>query len=282
MTPANARLITDAMAKGVNLVLLTSMRQPQAVLALTARLKSGGYQVAAVVLASDRDQSRQATLTRYDLARSAGDVARFIPAAYHDRAYDALRESLARIERERAVDRIQLVARDGRQLYANQINADRWVREPKAMNVLDDFRERRLTARELAHSALRWQTLVQRLASDPSVPREVASQAITWRDEATARAERDPEAKQLIAWGYEAESFRTMNRYQFLREFPQHAKAVERLDEAISYAESNFEHESDRERFVVQTRERLAERIAEGRFASPDRTQVKERGAKTR
>ncbi len=29
-----------------------------------------------------------------------------------------------------------------------------------------------------------------------------------------------------------------------LREFPQHAKAVERLDEAISYAESNFEHES--------------------------------------
>ena len=73
-----------------------------------------------------------------------------------------------------------------------------------------------------------------------------------------------------------------MNRYQFLREFPQHAKAVERLDEAISYAESTFEHESDRERFVVQTRERLAERIAEGRFASPDRTQVKERGAKTR
>jgi Tfp pilus assembly protein PilP len=67
-----------------------------------------------------------------------------------------------------------------------------------------------------------------------------------------------------------------------LREFPQHAKAVERLDEAISYAESTFEHESDRERFVVQTRERLTERIAEGRFASPDRTRVKERGAKTR
>ncbi len=120
------------------------------------------------------------------------------------------------------------------------------------------------------------------MTSDPSVPREVASQAITWRDEATARAERDPEAKQLIAWGYEAESFRTMNRYQFLREFPQHAKAVERLDEAISYAESNFGHASDRERFVVQTRERLAERIAEGRFASLDRTQVKERSAKTR
>ncbi len=73
-----------------------------------------------------------------------------------------MRESLARIESERAVDRIQLVPRDGRQLYANQIDADRWLREPKAMNVLDDFRERRLTARELAHSALRWQTLVQR------------------------------------------------------------------------------------------------------------------------
>jgi hypothetical protein len=277
-----ARLTIDAIANGVNLVFVTSMRQPQAALALATRLKSTGYEVAAVVLASDRDQSRQATLTLYDLGRSAGDAPRFVPAAYHDDAYDRLRESLARIEAERTVDRVQLVARDGRQLYANQSDGERWLREPKATYVLDDFRERRLTARELADSALRWRTLVQRLASDPTVPREVASQAITWRNEATAKAEGDPEAKQLLAWGQEAESFKTMNRHQFLREFPQHAKAVERLEEAISYAEKTFEDTANRERFIAQARDRLAERIAEGRYAAPHRPQTKERGSKAR
>lgn len=73
-----------------------------------------------------------------------------------------------------------------------------------------------------------------------------------------------------------------MNRYQFMREFPQHAKAVERLDEAIRFAEKTFEHASDRERFIAQAHERLAERIAEGRFASPDRAEHTERGPRTR
>ena len=72
-----------------------------------------------------------------------------------------------------------------------------------------------------------------------------------------------------------------MNRHQFLREFPQHVTAVERLEEAISYAEKTFEDTSDRERFVVQARDRLAERIAEGRYA-PHRAQTKERGSKAR
>jgi hypothetical protein len=276
------RLITDAIAKGVNIVLVTSMRTPEAVSVLAARLKDARYEVAVVALASDRDQSRQGTLALYDLSRSAGNTPRFVPAAHHDDAYQRLREALTRLEAERAVDRVQLIAQDGHELYANQRQGEHWVREPRATYVLDDFRERRLTARELADSALRWRTLVQRLTADPSVPREVASQAITWQHEAVARAESDPEASQLLAWGQEAESFRTMNRHQFLNEFPHHAKAVERLEEAFDYAEKSFEDPSDRERFIAQARDRLAERIAEGRYASPQRGRDNEHGSRTR
>lgn len=277
-----ARLTGDAIAAGVNLVFVTSMRQPQAVQSLATRLKGAAYDVSAVVLASDRDQSRQSTLALYDLARSMGNASRLVTAAFHDDAYSRLRDSLARIEAGNTVDRVQLVTRDGRQLYANQRDGERWLREPRATYMLDDFRERRLTARELADSVLRWHTLVQRLASDPAVPREVASQAINWRNEASAKAEGDPEAKQLIAWGQEAEAFKTMNRHQFLREFPQHAKAVERLEEAVNYAEKTLDHALDRDRFIVQTRDRLAERIAEGRYATSHRAQAKERASKTR
>jgi len=268
-----ARLTQDGIAKGANLVFETSMRQPDAVVKLAERLRSAGYHVAAVVLAVEKDSSRQATLTRYDVARTVGDVPRFVPAAYHDGAYDRLRDSVARLERERAVDRIQLVTRDGRQLYANMIEHGQWSKEPRGLASLDDFRERRLPARELADSALRWQTLVQRLAADPSVPREVAAQVVAWRNEAAQVADRDPDAKQLFQWGREAEAFRTMNRRQFVQEFPQHAKLADRLQEAVNYAEGNFAHAIDRERFVVQARDRIAERIAEGRSAGLEKSE---------
>ena len=274
------RLTKDATAQGANLVLQTSLLHVQDALDVAARLKGSNYEVAAVVLATDRDQSRQATMAGYDQARAAGLTPVFVAAAAHDTAYDAVRTLLGRIEADVAVDRVQLIVADGRQLYANEAASSRWARPPHAVQVLDDFRERKRTPREMADSALRWQTVVQRLATDATVPREVASQAVVWRNEATQAAEQDAEASRLLAWGREAEAFRTMNRKQFLSDFPQYAKAVERMDEALRYAERNFEKMVDRERFLALTRERLATRIAEGRFASPER--VAERGGRAR
>ena len=126
---------------------------------------------------------------------------------------------------------------------------------------------------------------MQRLASDPSVPREVAAQVVAWRNEATQRAERDPDAQRLLQWGREAEAFRTMNRHQFAREFPQHAKLADRLQAAINYAEGNFGHAVDRERFIEQARDRIAERIAEGRSAvshAPEKPAPRGRDGRTR
>lgn len=280
-----ARLTTDGIEKKANLIFETSMRQPDAVLKLAERLRGSGYEVGAVVLAVDKDLSRQATLTRYDVARSVGDVPRFVPAALHDGAYDRLRDTVSRLESERAVDRIQLITRDGRQLYSNLLEQGQWARSPKGLASLDDFRERSLPARELADNALRWQTLVQRLAADPSVPREVGAQVVAWRNESTQRAERDTDAKQLLQWGREAEAFKTMSRHQFVKEFPQHAKLAERMEEAINYAEGNFGHAVDRERFVQQARDRIAERIAEGKsgFAqASERSPVRDRSERTR
>ena len=45
-------------------------------------------------LATDRDQSRQATMAGYDQARAAGLTPVFVAAAAHDTAYDAVRTLL--------------------------------------------------------------------------------------------------------------------------------------------------------------------------------------------
>lgn len=276
------RLTEDAAARKANLVIETDMREPRRIVETAHQLRATPHQVAVVALATDRDQSRQTTVTRYDLIHAVGASTAFITTAQHNSAYERLRESLLAIEADHAVDRLQLVTSDGRQLYTNELIEGHWRRDPKAAAVLDDFRERRPTARELADSALRWQTLAQRLAANPDMPRDIASQAIQWRNEAHARAQADPDAARRLTWGLEAEAFRTMARHHFLREFPQHAKAVERMDEAVAYAETNFPDAGERERFVQLTRQRLAERIAEGKSPGPSSARDPERGARTR
>lgn len=271
-----ARLTNEAISRRVNIAFETSMRRPEAVLALASQLRANGYTTVATIIATDRDESRIATLTRFDVGRTEGDVPRFVPAAYHEDAFVRVRDTVAQLEATRAVDALCLIRRDGSTAYRNQLEGNTWERAPKARDVLDALRERRLTARELANSALRWQTLVQRLSADPSLPREVAAQAVAWRNEATSRAERDPDARQYLTWGREAEAFRTMNHQQFLREFPHHEHVVGRFRLAVDHFEAEFSNRADRDRTIANTRERLAERIAEGRYAPKQRAKSRD------
>ena len=272
-----ASLTNDAIAQRVNIAFETSMRRADAVLALAGRLRGQGYAVVATIVAADKDQSRMATATRFDVARTTGDVPRFVPAAYHDDAYVRVRDTVGQLEAARAVDVLRIITRNGAGVYRNDLKDGAWQRPAKAVELLDAARERPLTARELADNALRWQTLVQRLANDPAVPRDVAAQVVAWRNDATARVERDPDAKQLFAWGREAEAFRTMNHQQFLREFPHHEQVVNRFRQAVDHFESEYGKPVDRERAIADTRARLAERIAEGRAGGKPLTQEKQR-----
>lgn len=267
-----ARLTNEAIAQRVNIAFETSMRRPAAVLTLANLLRGEGYTVVATIVAADKDQSRLATMTRFDVARTVGDVPRFVPAPYHDDAYTRLSDTVGQLEASRAVDTLRIITRDGSGVYRNQLLDSAWERPPSAVEVLHAVRERPLTARELADNALRWQTLVQRLSSDPSVAREVGAQAVLWGNEATARAERDPDARQFLTWGRDAEAFRTMNHYLFLREFPHHEQAVTRFREAIDHFENEYGNPVDRDHAIAETRARLAARIAEGRFAAHDRS----------
>lgn len=273
-----ARLTNDAISRRVNIAFETSMRRPEAVLALANQLRANGYRTIATIVATDRDESRLATLTRFDVGRTEGDVPRFVPATYHEDAFVRLRDTVAQLEATRAVDALCLITRGGSTAYRNQLEGNAWEHAPKARDVLDALRERRLTARELANSASRWQTLVQRLGADPSLPREVTAQAVAWRNEATARAERDPDARQYLTWGREAEAFRTMNHQQFLREFPHHEHVVSRFRLAVDHFEAEFGNRGDRDRTIANTRERLAERIAEGRYAPKQRVKSRDDG----
>jgi hypothetical protein len=273
------RLLSDAASQRIDVVLESGLSTDgkERFTTLAAMFKEAGYQVATVNLATDRDQSRQTMLASRDMASQMGIPTTELSFSTHDAAYEEVRRTLAELESGCTVDRIQLVTTDGRQLYANQLHSGTWVREPKAVHVLDDFRERRLTARELADSAMRWDILVRRISSDASVPAQLVSQAAQWRAETLSRVQADPDAARLLTWGREAQQFLTMSRYEFKHQFPQHAASVQRLEEAVMFAEGNYANASDRHRFIEQTRRRLAERIAEGRADGARRSKAKEK-----
>jgi hypothetical protein len=275
------RLTTRAGTIGANLVLDAPLHNPQAALAWTSTLGAAGYVVKAAMLATNLDTSRQLLLRHFDMTKDVVGVRGPRWVAEHDQGFEAARATLERLEATRAVGRIVLLRLDGSALYDNSNDGARWRTEARALNVIDEFRRHLPTGRDLAERALRWQTLVQKLVTDSSVPREVASTVLAWRNELAARAERDPDAKQRVGWGFEAEAFRSLPRDRFTEEFPHLGKAVQRLDEAVKYAKTNLALESDRERFVAQARERLAERIAEGRVTS-DRTRSKDVDPPTR
>lgn len=269
-----ARLTGDVIAQRANVAFETSMRRPEPVLALAGKLRAGGYLTVATIVATDRDQSRLATLARFDVAQTEGDVPRFVPATYHDAAFASLRDTLAALEASRATDELLLITRTGAGVYRNQLRNGSWEHPAKAAEALDAVRDRPLTARELANRALCWQTLVQRLGADPATGREVVAQAVAWRNEATEHAERDPDARRYLAWGREAEAFRTLGHHQFLKEFPQHEQVVNRFRLAIDHFEAEFANRDDRERTISETRARFAERIAEGRYAAKVRSRA--------
>jgi Zeta toxin len=272
-----AHLIAETMRKRCNLIVDLSLAKGPATTALADSMKRASYDVTAVVLATGRDQNRQAALAAYDLCQCSGLAVRLDPALLRDTGERLVRDTLQRLESTASVDRLQLLDGNGREIYQNHRSASGWAHAPRALAVFDDVALHRPSPEALADSALRWLTLAQRLASNPAVPREVASQALAWRDEAVRLAENDPQAQQRLTCGREAEAFRTLNRHQFLREFPQHAKAAQLLDEAVAYAEREFAQASERERFIQQTRQRVAERLAEGRLAP-----TRERGERSR
>ena len=100
-----------------------------------------------------------------------------------------VRAAMGLLEDWRVVDGVRVVDRHAAHFYENRLVAGDWMRQPRAHASLDVARDKARPPKDLVKFAMRWETLVQRLAHDPAVPRDVASQALVWRNEAVARCE---------------------------------------------------------------------------------------------
>ena len=259
------KLYAGAIAEGKNVVFETGFKTPQLLSDTVAKFRAAGYRVEAVILAVDADRTKRAVMGRFLDAQANGQPPRLVTSARHDEGYSGLRTTLQYAEDHKLLDQVQIVTRDGQERFRNTLLNDKWQREPAAVAALDKERDRVLTPTELANNAIAWHQLSARAQLNRSTPTNVVEQALTWRKEASTRALADPEAAKQYHWNLAGESFRTMPREQFLREFPTYAGAVERLDKATRHASQHYSNAQDRDLFINQTQERLSTQIEAGR-----------------
>lgn len=259
------RFVAEVQKRRLNLIAEIETTDLEAVPRLAIDLHHSGYVVQAVFVATSREQSRLAVLARYEMRRRAGLGAEAPSIQAHDHAFDNVANVLGRLEHERLVDGLRVIGHDGAHLYESRVIGGKLNRVPRAAESMGVQQDKAPSSKELAQYAMRWETLVQRLANDPSVPREIASQTLQWRNAAVARCEQDPAAAQMLQWAREAGAFRVMNRYEFLREFPHHERAFVTL--GIAAEESERYPTEEAKRLMFHARENIAQRIERGDMA---------------
>jgi hypothetical protein len=157
--------LEEAQRRKVNIVMETTMRQPDVVTKQASDFRQNGYKVHARVLAVSQEESWVSNRFRYEQMHVLGTAARLTPRSIHDEAAKQLLTTVSALEKGRAVDSIDVVRRDPRDspLYDNELRGGDWQRAPGAAQVIEVERNRPWSDNRVAQYQTAWKT-VERLA----------------------------------------------------------------------------------------------------------------------
>lgn len=172
------KLIAAAKDRKVNLVIESTMRQPEVFTRTAGMLRDAGYRVEARALAVPERLSWQSVHQRFEAMLERGDAARFTARDAHDAGAAGMLETLRQLERGNQADRVVVSTRSGAVLYDNRQKNGRWRDPPAGANVVLAERQRPLSAPELRKFARGWSAVLdkmkQRQASSPEIARVTA------------------------------------------------------------------------------------------------------------
>jgi Ni2+-binding GTPase involved in maturation of urease and hydrogenase len=142
------RLTQEAMSNRQNLVIDGTLRDPDAAIRLARGLQEHGYTVEARIMAVPGDVSMARARLRFEEQVHADGVGRFVNPAQHNNAYEGVQRTVAALEKEGVVARIQLVDRNNQPVYDNAKTPTGWAQEPRAAEALAHERSRSWSAAE--------------------------------------------------------------------------------------------------------------------------------------
>ena len=195
------RLLEVAQAVGCNVVLESTMRQPELIRATCEGFADAGYRVEARVICTKREFSEVGIHLRYEAQKSLMEAARFAPTEAHDAAYLGFPQTVALLQSGGCVDAIHLYTRD--RLLAYFDGHGRMLEGPEfyqgkvtARDVIDGERARSLQAEELTRLREQWENVKScQQARDAPVGEQQRMEEKA--DSALRRVLLDPQAQSL-------------------------------------------------------------------------------------
>ncbi|MCP3050709.1 zeta toxin family protein [Xanthomonas euvesicatoria pv. allii] len=171
-------LLAEAQKRKFNVVMETTMRQPDVVAKQAAEFRQNGYKVHARVLAVPAEESWVSNRFRYEQMHVLGKAARLTPRSVHDEAVGQLLNTVNALEKGRAVDSIDVVRRDPRDfsLYHNELKAGEWQRAPGAVQSIEAERARPWSDARMANYQSAWKA-VEKLAEQRLTEQRVPNSA---------------------------------------------------------------------------------------------------------
>jgi len=166
------RLMNDAVAKRVNIVIDQSSKNSDSVLKQVEKLRSADYQIELRVMAVNAEISEQRIHTRYEDEKADKVVGRFVPLDVHEEAYTGLAKTLAAVEREKAVDVLGVYDKKQEIIYENRLKDGQWQAPTRAPEVLNNERDRFLTVEERKAQVAEYERLAQMLDDRGASPAE--------------------------------------------------------------------------------------------------------------
>ena len=168
-----ATLTQATMDQRYNLIIDGTMRDPQAIVTVAARLRNSGYEVEGRVMAVNELVSTMHIHKRYEAQMEAQGVGRFSTKEQHDRSFSALPASLELLERNLALDKLTLFNRDGAAIYRNERDGNRLIDTPAARQALDIERGREMTNDEKRDLATGWGAIIRQMKNRAAPGQEV-------------------------------------------------------------------------------------------------------------
>ncbi|ALK35160.1 zeta toxin family protein [Burkholderia plantarii] len=139
------RLTDAASTARRHLVVDGTMRNPDSIRNLARRLTERGYAVEVRGIAMPKDVSLTRAQLRTEREIALTGVGRVVNPEQHDQAYAGMVETIALLEREKAVHRVQILDLRHREVYRNELRQGDWQLAPAAAETVRAERDRPLS-----------------------------------------------------------------------------------------------------------------------------------------
>ena len=154
-------LLQTAIKGQMNLLIRDARCEAVAVEDTLRRLRENGYTSSVYVVSAHERESLLSLYQGYEKAIAEQGYGERPQISAHDESYEALLETLKRIESEKSAEEIVISDREGQMLYSNRLSNNEWTQTPQAAQVLAEHRNRAWTPEEIADYQQSWNAVIK-------------------------------------------------------------------------------------------------------------------------